>query len=173
MPARRTRAARVKGSRHVTGPALTAALAIGRGATPREAAVLAGASVTDVKSWMKNADVQRTIEMQRVDTLAERSVDQEWIRRHLRSIVYRYKDGHASETGALRALELLGKDLGMWQDTLKIQAIVERADEATVRQKLAEAIQTGALVVPGLPLPQLSDLFPVPKPPSATTGEPR
>lgn len=106
----------------------------------RMASEAVGVSSATGSSWLKKDDVKAYLDMRREQIASHAGVTQDWIVGNWVEIANRGMgrvDGHETDHGvALKATELLAKNLGMFEQTLNInhniipQMVIERYEDA-------------------------------------------
>lgn len=144
-------AQRKRNSAVLSGLCLQFALAYASGLhrSYNDAARAVGASGADGARWLKLPEVLAVVATQRakkrLKEIETEAKDQNWVRSKLRLVALRWEEGSENAASAVRALELLGKDLGMWPDKLTIEASLRSAPDSAVLAKLRDALASGAL----------------------------
>lgn len=82
---------------------------------------------------LKSAKVSAYIKARKAQLHSENQLDQAYVRRNLQAIA----DNGKVESNRVRALELLGKDLGMWKENLSINTAVFQNFGQEILSKLA------------------------------------
>lgn len=90
--------------------------------------------------WLKDPQVQAKIALERSKHADAAGVDAAWVRRHLKIAVERWvESGERLDGPEAKALELLGRDVGLWPDKLTIEHVQKLPLELYL-PKLREAL---------------------------------